>query len=109
MKKLSLVSAIIVFVFSLCYPMGPIAHCSSAGQHGDLACFCCSGIDRTCAMYLCTKCSHGAGSEHHDWLYDTLLSDFTFSAFFQPLQLMAERIISLKTVDREVPYKPPKS
>ena len=109
MKKLSLTSVIIVFVFSLCYPMGPIAHCSAMNQKGDLACYCCSGTDKTCTMYVCSKCNHTTSSDHSVWFYDTLLSAFTFSVHFQPLILKAEEPIIFKALHCEVLYKPPKS
>jgi hypothetical protein len=109
MKKLSITSAIIVFVFSLCYLMGPMIHCCSANQESDgLACYCCSDTDKSCAMYMCSKCNHNR-SDDSVWLCDTMVSPFTFSVPFQPLYLTAEKSIALKMVHCEVPYKPPKS
>jgi len=113
MKQLSLVSAIIVFIFTMCYTMGPIAHCSSVNQKGsaELACYCCSWTDKSCPMYSCScsKCKHDTSSDHFIWLFDALLNDFNFSVLLQPVYLAAGKAIKLKAIHCEVPYKPPKS
>jgi hypothetical protein len=110
MKELSITSAIIVFVFSLCYLMGPMIHCCSANQESEgLACYCCSDTDHNCAMYMCSKCNHHNRSDDSVWLFDTMVSAFTLSVPFQPLYLTAEKTATLKTKCCKVPYKPPKS
>jgi len=109
MKKLSLTAVLIVFVFSFCYPMVPMVHCSSANQEfTGLTCNCCSGADNTCA-YLCSKCNHHTRSDDTVWLYETLLSTFSFSVPFQPVRLTGEKSIAFVTRYREVPYKPPET
>jgi hypothetical protein len=111
MKKLSLTSVIIVFIFSLCYPMGPMVHCGSMNQKNisGLTCYCCSGTDKTCAMFASCNCNHDTRSDHTFLFYETLLSTPSFSVPFQPTYLAAEKNITFKTIYREVPYKPPKA
>jgi hypothetical protein len=111
MKKLSLTSVIIVFVFSLCYPMGPMVHCSSVNHNelSDLTCYCCSGTDKTCAMFACCNCNHDARSDHSFLFNDTLLSTLSFAVLLQPTHLTTEKAVAFKTVHCDVPYKPPKS
>ena len=111
MKKFSLTSVIIVFVFTLYYPMGPMVHCSSLNQKelSGLACYCCSEKVKTCAIFASCRCNHHNGLDYTLWLYDTLMSIFTLPALYQRLYLTSEEPVSLKTMYSEVPYKPPKS
>jgi hypothetical protein len=111
MKKLSLTSVVIVFAFSLCYPMGPMVHCGSMNQNelSDLACYCCSETDKTCSIFASCGCNHHNGPDHSLWLCDTLVSMFALPVLHQRLHLESEESVVLKTMYCEVPYKPPKS
>lgn len=112
MKRLSFLSIILVFMFTLSYPMGPMAQCSAMKQKAaaGLACYCCSGAGQACAVFsACSNCRHDAGSHNAAWSYETLLTEIRLAIPFQPLYSLEEKAVTLKIVYQEAPYKPPES